>query len=91
MFDDVKRESVQPSTETLLARAPDVMLELRATAPAGDYPASELAVWDTLASIPAVRNRRVYSLVGDFVVVAGPRLAEGAEAMARVLHPEAFK
>ena len=31
------------------------------------------------------------SVVGDFVVVAGPRLAEGAEAIARVLHPEAFK
>jgi hypothetical protein len=49
------------------------------------------AAWDTLASVPAVRNRRVYSVVGDFVVVAGPRLVEGAEAMARVLHPEAFK
>ena len=52
---------------------------------------ADLAVWDTLASVPAVRNRRVYSVVGDFVVVAGPRLAEGAEAIARVLHPEAFK
>ena len=29
--------------------------------------------------------------VGDFVVVAGPRLAEGAEAIARTLHPDAFK
>ena len=28
---------------------------------------------------------------GDFVVVAGPRLAEGAEAIARTLHPDAFK
>ena len=91
VFDDVKRESVQPSSETLLARAPEVLLELRARAPAGDYPSGDLAVWDTLASIPAVRTRRVYSVVGDYVVVAGPRLAEGAEAIARVLHPEAFK
>ena len=90
VFKDIKRESVQPSSETLLARAPDVLLELRARAPAGDYPAADLAAWDTLASVPAVRNRRVYSVVGDFVVVAGPRLVEGAEAMARVLHPEAF-
>ena len=37
--------------------APDVLLELRARAPAGDYPAGDLAVWDTLASVPAVRNR----------------------------------
>jgi len=91
VFEDVPRESVQPSTETLLTRASDAVLELHATAPAGNYPGGELAVWDTLASIPAARNRRVYSLVGDFVVVAGPRLAEGAEGMARALHPEAFK
>ena len=29
VFEDVKRESVQPSSETLLRRAPDVMLELK--------------------------------------------------------------
>jgi len=91
VFADVARESVQPSTETLLARAPDALLELRAVAPAGDYAANELSVWHALASIPAVRTARVHSVVGDFVVVAGPRLAEGAEAIARVLHPEAFK
>jgi iron complex transport system substrate-binding protein len=91
VFEDVTRESVQPSSETLLRRTPDVLLELRATAPAGDYPAGDLAVWNTLASIPAVRDHRVYTVVGDYVVVAGPRIAEGAEAIARVLHPDAFK
>jgi iron complex transport system substrate-binding protein len=91
VFEDVKRESVQPSSETLLRRAPDVLIELRAPEPAGDYPAGDLGVWNTLASIPAVRNGRVHLLVGDFVVVAGPRLAEGAEAIARTLHPDAFK
>jgi iron complex transport system substrate-binding protein len=91
VFGDVKRESVQPSSETLLRRAPDAVLELSAANAASDSPNGDLAVWDKLASIPAVRNRRVHSIVGDFVVVAGPRLAQGAEAMARVLHPEAFK
>jgi iron complex transport system substrate-binding protein len=91
VFEDVKRESVQPSSETLLRRAPDVLIELRAPQPAGDYPAGDLGVWNTLASIPAVRNGRVHLVVGDFVVVAGPRLAEGAEAIARTLHPDAFK
>jgi len=91
VFEDVKRESVQPSSETMLRRAPDVLLELRATEPAGDYPGGDLSVWNTLASIPAVRDRRLHSIVGDYVVVAGPRLAEGAEAVARTLHPDAFK
>jgi ABC-type Fe3+-hydroxamate transport system substrate-binding protein len=48
-------------------------------------------VWNTLASIPAVRDRRVHALVGDHVVVAGPRIAQGAAAIARALHPGAFK
>ena len=91
VFEDVKRESVQPSSETLLRRAPDVLLELRATEPAGNYPGGDLEVWNTLASIPAVRNHRVQALVGDHVVVPGPRLAEGAETIARALHPDAFK
>jgi iron complex transport system substrate-binding protein len=91
VFEDVKRESVQPSSETLLRRAPAVLLELRANEPAGNYPGGDLEVWNTLASIPAVRDRQVHALVGDHIVVAGPRLADGAETIARALHPAAFK
>jgi len=91
VLEDVKRESVQPSSETLLRLAPDVLLELKATAPAGNYPGGDLEVWNALASIPAVQNKQVRGLVGDYVVVAGPRIALGAEAMARALHPGVFK
>jgi len=91
VFDDVKRESTQPSIETLLARAPDAVLELHAATPAGDYAAHDLGVWSKLASVPAVRENRIHEVIGDFVVVAGPRLAAGAEAIARALHPEAFQ
>jgi iron complex transport system substrate-binding protein len=91
VFEDVKRESLQPSSETMLRVAPDILLELRSVAPAGNYPGTDLEVWNTLASIPAVRNRQVHALIGDHVVVAGPRIAQGAEAMARVLHAGAYK
>ena len=91
VFEDISRESVQPSSETLLRRAPAVILELRAKEPAGNYPGGDLAVWNALASIPAVRDRRLHAVVGDHVVVAGPRIAQGAEALARALHPAAFK
>ena len=92
MFADVTRESVQPSHETLLARRPDVVLEVRAE---GLLPPDELRegqdVWSALASIPAVRNRRIHILNGQYLVVPGPRLAMATEAFARALHPEAFK
>lgn len=92
VFDDVKRESVQPSSETLLSRAPDVIIEVRARGLLEDVEAArERGVWSTLASIPAVRNNRVHVLVGQYLVVPGPRLAEATETLARTLHPEAFR
>ncbi|MGE3577048.1 MAG: ABC transporter substrate-binding protein [Vicinamibacterales bacterium] len=93
-FGDVKREAVTVSSEMLLARAPEVVLDLHygASEPADRARAQQDAsVWQTVASVPAVRNRRVIPLYGDQFVVPGPRIADAAEAMARMLHPEAFK
>ena len=87
VFADINAESVQASTELILARAPDVILELRPTdIPAPDEQAAEMRSWRTLASIPAVRNNRLHFLPGRSYVVPGPRVAEGAEAMAQLLH-----
>jgi iron complex transport system substrate-binding protein len=87
VFADIAAESVQASTELILARAPDVILELRPTdIPALDQQAAEMRSWRTLASIPAVRLNRLHLLPGRSYVVPGPGVAEGAEAMARILH-----
>lgn len=91
VFADVKRESVQATTELILARKPEVILEIRAGAAEAGPIASEIAVWRTLASVPAVRNGRVQFIVDQRTVVPGPRIAEGTELLARALHPEAFK
>ena len=91
VFADIRREAVQPSLETLLARAPDVVLEVHATAMIEKNAVAERDTWSTLASIPAVRNRRVHLMTGDYLVVPGPRLAMATEAFAHALHPEAFK
>ena len=92
VFADVPRESVQPSHETLIMRAPAVIVEVRATGllAAADVP-QEQDIWSTLPSIPAVRNRRVHFLNADYLVVPGPRLGLATEAFARAIHPDAFK
>jgi iron complex transport system substrate-binding protein len=92
-FADVKTQAVQASTEQILARRPEVILEARALNsawPSGDRQA-ELNVWNAVASIPAVRNRRVLFLFDDRVVIPGPRVVEGAAIMAKALHSDAFK
>ena len=89
---DVGRESVQPSHETLLTRAPDVVLEIRATRPVADADvARERAAWATLSSIPAARSGRIYFLNGKYLAVPGPRVGLATEAFARALHPEAYR
>ncbi len=85
---DVKRQSFEISTETILARAPDVIIELQygnAIDPSR-FPA-ERQLWNQLASVPAVRSNRVHILIGDEFVVPGPRIAVAAERFAEVLHP----
>lgn len=88
VFADIKQQSVQATTEMILARRPDVIVELRY----GDSARSldvkrELSAWDALASVPAVRNRRVHMLVGDEFVVPGPRVVDATRTLARTLHP----
>ena len=87
VFADVPRENVQATTEMLLSRAPEVIIELRAGMPAPEA----TSPWATLPGIPAVKAGRVITLEGDRFVVPGPRLGGAAEAMARALHPDAFE
>ena len=88
VFADVKQQSVQATSELILARRPDVILELRAEPFATDLQARERGVWNTLSSVPAVRAGRVYLVADPRTVVPGPRVGEGVEIIARVLHPE---
>jgi iron complex transport system substrate-binding protein len=92
VFGDVERQAVRASTEMLIARAPDVILDLhysRALS-AADIE-KERQAWRQLPSIPAVKAGRVHILIGDHLVVPGPRIAAAAEELARAIHPEAFK
>jgi iron complex transport system substrate-binding protein len=92
VFADVAREAVQPSQETLIARAPEVIIEVRATGLiAAEATAEDRKAWSALGSIPAIRSGRVYFLSGDHMLVPGPRVAQGVESFARALHPESFR
>ncbi len=87
---DVHQQSVMMTTEMVLARAPEVIIELRYAR--GDTASdADMAAWNRLASVPAVRNHRVYLLRGEEFVVPGPRVGAATERIARTLHPEAFK
>lgn len=88
VFDDVKRESVQASLESILERAPDVILEVRASAAVRgpEWNDATRKAWATAASLPAVRNNRVHVLLDERLVVPGPRVVEGIGLIEGVLH-----
>ena len=92
VFADVKRQSLQVSTETLLARRPDVIVELHPEAEWSEARAvRERNAWSALAALPAVRAGRVHMLVDDRIAVPGPRVAQSARLLADVLHPEKWQ
>jgi cobalamin transport system substrate-binding protein len=92
VFSDIKREAAQPSNETMIVRAPDVIIELHpADQPPADALQKERASWNLLTSVPAVRNGRVHLLYGGYLLAAGPRIGRAAETLARVMHPDSFK
>jgi iron complex transport system substrate-binding protein len=86
---DLRKQSVDMSAEMILARAPEVIIELHyGDAVKPENFDAERRVWDALPSVPAVRNKRVYLLDGSEFVVPGPRIVLAAERFARTLHPE---
>jgi iron complex transport system substrate-binding protein len=87
VFADVDREAVQATTEQILARAPEVIIELRsADAFTEAERAAEIASWRRLASVPAVRAQRIHLLTGGGLTVPGPRIADTVERLADALH-----
>jgi iron complex transport system substrate-binding protein len=88
VFADVKQQAVQATTELILARRPEVILELRGDPLPPEVRQREIAVWRSLSSAPAVRNGRVYFVDQQLTVIPGPRVADAIELMARSLHPE---
>jgi iron complex transport system substrate-binding protein len=90
-FDDVKRLSLQATAELMLARAPEVIIEVHASSKPADLLKRETAVWNSLPALPAVRTGRVYLLADDRLTIPGPRVADGIRIMARALHPDVFK
>jgi iron complex transport system substrate-binding protein len=76
------------SSEEIITQNPDIIL--LADAPYGISPESvaERAGWD---AIQAVQNGAIYEFDPFLVSVPGPRLVDGFESMAQILHPEAFE
>jgi iron complex transport system substrate-binding protein len=87
VFADIERESVQATTELILTRAPDVILEMHRELKPGIETELEIESWQALASVPAVKNKRVIMVSGSELPVPGPRIADAVEKFEKALRP----
>ena len=72
--------------EYVVAKAPQVIIE----AGMGSERSDSTKHWMDLKSIPAVKESRVYTYPSDKILRPGPRIGEGLEEIARLVHPECF-
>jgi len=74
--------------EEILKRSPEVIV-ISSMNPTGDYP-KVLQEWNRWQTISAVKNGRVHIINSDLIDRPSPRIVEGLEELARILHPEGF-
>jgi iron complex transport system substrate-binding protein len=79
---------VQVSSEELIAQDPDLIL-------LGDsifgVTVEDVVVRAGWESISAVVNGQVYPFNDDLVARPGPRMIDGLEELARIIHPDLFE
>jgi iron complex transport system substrate-binding protein len=75
------------SNESALAARPDAII----LPTGGSMGSANSDVTEALRQSPAALRGRVYKINDDYLTRPGPRAIDGLEAMARALHPDAFK
>jgi iron complex transport system substrate-binding protein len=89
IYQDAQQPYLEASKETLVMRAPEVILEFQAGAELSEAQRADLTDdWNQLPALPAVRDRRIYVLTGSHTLRPGPRITEVAWEIARLLHPD---
>jgi iron complex transport system substrate-binding protein len=76
------------SIEAAVVRAPEVIVLARHGTGTGPLARDK---WDALTELPAVKAGRVYAVDGNLLHRYGPRVVDGLEHLARLLHPDAFR
>jgi iron complex transport system substrate-binding protein len=86
-----KEKEVYPrlGMEEILKRSPEVIV-ISSMNPQGDYQ-KIFQEWNRWKTIPAVKNGRVHMMDSDLIDRPSPRIIDGLEELARMLHPEQFK
>jgi len=73
------------STEAVLAGNPEVMLTAAMGATRSDRPLADFTMWEKWKQVTAVARNNLFTIDGDLVNRAGPRVVRGAEEICKDL------
>ncbi len=90
VFGDLPRPSGQVSTEQVVARDPEAIVLGDSDLPYAPQSPELVRARPGWSQIAAVRSGRVYALSHALLERPGPRLIDGLEELAKLLHPELF-
>lgn len=89
VFGDAFGTYPQVSTESLLVRAPEIIMEIHPGGLTDQAIKTLSADWQAFPDIPAVKNGRIHYLTNDYMLIPGPRVKMIAEDFATAIHREA--
>ena len=75
--------------EEVLQRAPEVIL-ISSMNPKAEHK-KVLQEWSRWKTLPAVKDNRIYVIDSDLIDRPSPRIIDGLEGIARILHPDIFR
>ena len=84
---DVGEQYPQLSLEAAVARSPEVIILASHGSGQGRMAREK---WERFRSVPAVKAGHLYIADGNLLHRYGPRMVDGLEGLARLIHPEAF-
>jgi iron complex transport system substrate-binding protein len=79
------------SLEAAVTRAPEVIILADHSTGASTAGRAAPEKWQRLVSVPAIRAGRLHSADLSILHRYGPRVPDGLETLARMIHPEAFR
>ncbi len=85
-FADLPTKYAQINRENILLKQPDIIVEFRYNQPWNARKDSlNLRSWQSLSMIPAVQNKQIYVLTGNYTLIPGPRIYKLAKDYYRII------
>jgi iron complex transport system substrate-binding protein len=90
IFGDLPGDVGQVGAESIIERDPEVIVLTDADLPFNPQSPEMVAARPGWDSVTAVQNGAIYPVQAELVSTPGPRLIQGLEALAALLHPDRF-